>query len=120
VSLLIPALTVRYLLGQSTDTSSGQDGPARAIFSGEATGPGRTVEPASRTVKPESRWVSVGPETPQVVAYVREQLVGQAVKTLGKHSQPRRQASNVHVPEEVGFILSRGHQGDHGVVQVQG
>ena len=117
--LLVPALTVRDLLRQDTDMSSGQDGPARAIFSSEATGPGGTVEPARVSVNPGSSWVSVVPETPDVVAHVREQLVGQAVKTLVKYSQPGRQSRNVHVPEEVGVVLSRGHQGDHDAVQVR-
>jgi len=62
----------------------------------------------------------MGPKPPEVVADVSEQLVREAADPLGKHSQPRWKASNVHVPEEEGILLSSRHQAGHGVVQVQG
>jgi hypothetical protein len=62
----------------------------------------------------------MGPKPPEVVADVCEQLVREAAYPLSKHSQPRWEASNVHVPEEEGLLLSSRHQAGHGVVQVQG
>jgi hypothetical protein len=103
VRLLTVTLTVRVLTGQSADMANGLGELTRKSASTcTATTPGRVESGklAGRAVVPESRWVSVRPKPPQIVANVGEQLVGQAAQPLSKHPQPRWQARDVQIPEE--------------------